>query len=499
MYYQYFGLDGPPFSITPDPKFVYFSERHQEALAHLLYGVGRGGGGGFVQLTGEAGTGKTTLCRLLLEEVPETVHPALILNPVLGPRELVATVCEELGIDYPRRATRKALLDLLNRRLLDIHAEGGRAVLVVDEAQNLSPQALEQIRLLTNLETESAKLLQIVLIGQPELRRILDQQGLRQIAQRITARYHLMPLAAHETAAYVWHRLAVAGAARNPFTPRGMAELHRRSGGIPRLINIIADRALLAAYTDNRERAGSRTVRQAAAEVMGRERRPGARAPAWGAAAILLLLTAGLVGVFRGDGDWFSPWGSNTALAELPDANGWAVAAKHWSAQWPDGSAPGCAVARDIGLACLRARGAWRDLEALAVPVVLALGEEAGERRWLAARRVEAGELEPLDGSPTLARKVVGTAWTEEYALLVRLPEFLPAELEPGEQGEADAWLRRQAASLDPEVDQEGDDYSDRLESWVAGFQTRNGLPATGTADAATLVLVAAHGDMDDS
>lgn len=498
MYYQYFGLDGPPFSITPDPKFVYFSERHQEALAHLLYGVGRGGGGGFVQLTGEVGTGKTTLCRLLLEEVPETVHPALILNPVLGPRELVATICEELGIDYPRRATRKALLDLLNRRLLDIHAAGGRAVLVVDEAQNLSPQALEQIRLLTNLETESAKLLQIVLIGQPELRRILDQQGLRQIAQRITARYHLMPLAAHETAAYVWHRLAVAGAARNPFTPRGMAEVHRRAGGIPRLINIIADRALLAAYTDNRERAGVRTVRRAAAEVMGRERRPGSRAPAWGAAAVLLVLAASLVGVYGVGGDRFFPWGSSTALAELPETNGWAAAAKHWNARWPDGSGAGCTVARDIGLACLRARGTWRDLEPLAVPVVLALGGEAGERSWLAARRVKAGELEPLGGPPALARELVEASWTGEYALLVRLPEFLPATLEPGDKGKAVAWLRRHAAAMDPEVDQGGDDYSDALGSWVAGFQTRNGLPATGTADAATLVLIAAHGGMDD-
>lgn len=496
MYYKYFGLDGPPFSITPDPKFVYFSERHQEALAHLLYGVGQGGGGGFVQLTGEVGTGKTTLCRLLLEEVPETVHPALILNPVLGPRELIATVCEELGIEYPRRATRKALLDLLNRRLLEIHAAGGRAVLVVDEAQNLSPQALEQIRLLTNLETESAKLLQIILIGQPELRRLLDQPSLRQIAQRVTARYHLEPLTAAETEAYVRHRLAVAGAARNPFTLRGIAALHRRAGGIPRLINIIADRALLAAYTQQRERAGSRLVRQAAAEIQGDQRR--GHGPAAKVAAVLLLaLSAGLAGTFWAGGTGFVPWKSGTALADLPASGDWEAAARHWGAEWPEQAEPGCAAARDVGLACLRATGTWQDLQALAVPALLVLGEATPERQWLGVRRVDARSMVPLEGARPLSRESVEPLWTGEYALLVRLPEFLPAALAPGDTGEGVAWLRQRAAAMDAGISGEGDGYDGNLEAWVTDFQARAGLPATGTADAATLVLVAARSAAD--
>lgn len=498
MYYKYFGLDGPPFSITPDPKFVYFSERHQEALAHLLYGVGQGGGGGFVQLTGEVGTGKTTLCRLLLEEVPETVHPALILNPVLGPRELIATVCEELGIDYPRRATRKALLDLLNRRLLDIHAAGGRAVLVVDEAQNLSPQALEQIRLLTNLETESAKLLQIILIGQPELRRLLDQPGLRQIAQRITARYHLEPLSAPETAAYVGHRLAVAGAARNPFARGALAELHRQSGGIPRLINIIADRALLAAFTQNRERAGPRTVRQAAAEVRGHGRR--SRGGRTAAAAVLALFAVLGAAYWLGRADMAQL--STDPIPEVrPATDGWQAAARYWDTSWPESAEPGCAAARDIGLACLRASGSWEDLEALAVPMLLALGGEAPGGRWLGARRVTGESLEPLEGAEPVSRDVVESRWTGEYALLVRLPDFLPASLAPGDNGRGVTWLRGRASAMGEDVPTNGDNdrYGPELEAWVAGFQARAGLPATGIADAATLVLVAARGGLDES
>lgn len=495
MYYRYFGLDGPPFSITPDPKFVYFSERHQEALAHLLYGIGRGGGGGFVQLTGEVGTGKTTLCRLLLEEVPEAVHPALILNPVLGPRELIATVCEELGITYPRRATRKALLDLLNHRLLDIHAEGGRAVLVVDEAQNLSPQALEQIRLLTNLETESAKLLQIILIGQPELRRVLDSPALRQIAQRVTARYHLEPLTEMETAEYVQHRLSVAGAARNPFTGRGMAALHREAGGIPRLINIIADRALLAAYTDQRERAGAREVRRAAAEVRGApERRK--RVRPWAAAALLACLAV-LVGSAWIGGVADLRWRPAGAAAALGQTGGWPAVARHWDAAWPDDGGTRCETARDLGLACLRARGRWEDLQPLAVPVLLDIGGPEPDGKWFAARAVRDDAVEPMQGGTPLRRSAVEDAWTGDYALLLRLPDFLPATLAPGETGRGVTWLREQAAQLEPGLSGESSAYGDDLESWVAGFQRRAGLPATGIADAATLVLVAAHAGGD--
>lgn len=245
MYLDYYGLDEAPFSITPDPTFIYLSGRHRDALAHLLYGVGKGGSGGFVQLTGEVGTGKTTLCRALLEQVPPETHIALVLNPLMGPVEMLAAICEELGIpvvgveDSP-----KGLVDRLNAFLLDAHDRQERVVLVIDEAQNLSPESLEQVRLLTNLETSKDKLLQIILLGQPELRELLRRRSLRQLAQRITARYHLTPLGPEDTARYVSHRLAVAGAGRDPFSRSGMKALFHRSQGVPRLINIIADRSL---------------------------------------------------------------------------------------------------------------------------------------------------------------------------------------------------------------------------------------------------------------
>ena len=206
MYLEHYGLTEPPFSITPDPRFVYLSERHRDALAHLLFGIGQGGGGGFVQLTGEVGTGKTTLCRLLLEQLPENVRVALVLNPRVSPVELLETICEELRIDVAgRQGSLKALVDALNHYLLDAYAQGLRVVLIIDEAQNLSVEALEQVRLLTNLETDTQKLLQIILLGQPELRELLARDDLRQLAQRITARYHLTPLDAKETGEYLRH------------------------------------------------------------------------------------------------------------------------------------------------------------------------------------------------------------------------------------------------------------------------------------------------------
>ena len=219
MYLEFYGLKEPPFSITPDPRYVFLSERHRDALAHLLYGIGKGGSGGFVQLTGEVGTGKTTLCRLLLEQLPENTRVALVLNSKLSPIELLETMCEELKLDIgERRGSLKGLVDSLNAYLLDAYAQGLRVVLIVDEAQNLSTEALEQVRLLTNLETPTQKLLQIILLGQPELREKLNQPELRQLAQRITARYHLTPLDRAETEAYVRHQYGGLPAARLPFS-----------------------------------------------------------------------------------------------------------------------------------------------------------------------------------------------------------------------------------------------------------------------------------------
>jgi general secretion pathway protein A len=287
MYTTYFGLTEAPFSMTPDPRYLYMSERHREALAHLLYGVGEGGG--FVQLTGEVGTGKTTLCRCLLEQLPPRVDVALILNPRVTDIELLATVCDELRIPYPAGTTsRKLLVDALYRHLLDAHGQGRRTVLIVDEGQDLATDVLEQIRLLTNLETPTQKLLQIILIGQPELIRLLDKEELRQLAQRVTARYHLLPFSEADTRAYIVHRLQIAGQKKEIFTDAAMRAVHEAARGIPRLINAICDRALLGGYTQDQRRVMAATVRRAASEVLGETlTAPPARRWQWVGAALL--------------------------------------------------------------------------------------------------------------------------------------------------------------------------------------------------------------------
>jgi len=266
VYTNYFGLKEPSFSITPDPQYLFLSEQHREALAHLLYGAGESGG--FVLLTGEVGTGKTTVCRAFLEQLPEAVDVALILNPAMTAAELLRAVCEEFRIQVPDAACSvKCLIDRLNECLLAKHAAGRRAVLMIDEAQNLRPKVLEQVRLLTNLETPKHKLLQIFLVGQPELRSLLQRKGLRQLNQRITARYHLRPFDAADTAEYIRHRLAVAGVERQLFTAAAVRLVHRISGGVPRLINILCDRCLLGACVTRSPVATRAIVLEAAREV----------------------------------------------------------------------------------------------------------------------------------------------------------------------------------------------------------------------------------------
>ena len=216
MYKEYFGLKEPPFSIAPDPNYLYMSDNHREALAHLLYGINSDNG--FVLLTGDVGTGKTTVCRCLLQQLPENSNIAFILNPKVTVDELLATICDELGIGYPKgNSSNKVFIDNINAYLIDANTKGRRTVVIVEEAQNLSPEVLEQIRLLTNLETNQRKLLQIIMLGQPELNLLLSRPELRQLKQRITARYHLGPLTKQELAAYVLHRLSVAGVDRKLF------------------------------------------------------------------------------------------------------------------------------------------------------------------------------------------------------------------------------------------------------------------------------------------
>ncbi|WP_309639990.1 AAA family ATPase [Methylibium sp.] len=270
MYQQFFGLKQAPFSIAPDPRYLFMSERHREALAHLLYGVG--GGGGFVLLTGEIGAGKTTVCRCFLEQIPRRCNVAYIFNPKLTVAELLKSVCDEFHIPYEHRGpgvpTVKDHLDPLNKFLLDTHAVGQNNVLIIDEAQSLSADVLEQLRLLTNLETNERKLLQIVLIGQPELRTMLARPELEQLAQRVIARFHLEALSQAETVQYIRHRLAVAGmTGGHPFDRPAMRRVHHWTRGVPRRINLLCDRALLGAYATGKGDVGVEIVDKAAREV----------------------------------------------------------------------------------------------------------------------------------------------------------------------------------------------------------------------------------------
>jgi general secretion pathway protein A len=337
MYLSLFGLKHEPFSIAPDPRYLFMSERHREALAHLLYGVR--GGGGFVLLTGEIGAGKTTVCRCFLEQIPKRVNVAYIFNPKLTVEELLRTICEEFHVSAPARgpgaASVKDYVDALNEFLLKTHAVGQNNVLVIDEAQNLSADVLEQLRLLTNLETSERKLLQIILIGQPELRDMLARPELEQLAQRVTARFHLGALTLKETVQYIRHRLAVAGMNRpTPFEREALQRIFEISRGVPRRINLLCDRALLGAYAQGQPRADRAIVDKAALEVFGRDERAAQRRPAQRRVAVFALgALAGAVllgaALFAGENLWrrqvataAAPVPSAPAASALPAAAG---------------------------------------------------------------------------------------------------------------------------------------------------------------------------------
>jgi general secretion pathway protein A len=310
MYCSFYGIREKPFSITPDPKFLYLGKTHKEAFAHLLYGIRERGG--FIVVTGEIGAGKTTLCRGLLTHLDEHTLVAFIFNPTLSALELLKSINEDFGIPS-RGVTKKELIDELNQFLLEKRTEGKNTVLIIDEAQNLDGEVLEQIRLLSNLETDTEKLLQIILIGQPEFRHILEQPRLLQLNQRVTVRYHLRALSADETAEYIRHRLSVIDAEdKILFSPEAMKKIWRATKGVPRLINVLCDRALLAGYSTRRKHIDGRMIEQAKKEVLG--------GPAWGGsfrfvrrirrgllpasllAALLVLLTVGLRTTLRESG-----------------------------------------------------------------------------------------------------------------------------------------------------------------------------------------------------
>ena len=310
MYTSFFGLQETPFSIAPNPRYLYMSKQHRDAFAHLLYGVQ--GNGGFVLLTGEVGAGKTTLCRCLLDQLPEDTDVAFIFNPAVTCLELCAAICEELSIPLPDHGEQnlKVMQTRIYRHLLRTHSRGRNTLLIVDEAQNLPISVLEQLRLLTNLETNEHKLLQIILLGQPELREMISKPELRQLAQRITARFHLGPLRLHEVQPYIQHRLAIAGVERPLFDQRMCQKIFQRSKGIPRLINVICDRTLLGAYALEQETITAPVLNQAIDEVMGKPLRPNLKPLAYLAAAASVATVASVMhfAVIPGGLTQTQPW-----------------------------------------------------------------------------------------------------------------------------------------------------------------------------------------------
>jgi general secretion pathway protein A len=516
MYASFFGLNEKPFSITPDPRYLFLSERHAEALAHLVYGINEAGG--FIQLTGEVGTGKTTVVRSLLAQAPKNAEIALILNPRMTPAEFLLAICEELGISVERRSegSLKDLVDLLSFHLLKAHAEGKRIVLVVDEAQNLSVEVLEQVRLLTNLETETQKLLQIILIGQPELRELLDRTELRQLAQRITGRYHLDPLSGDEAAAYVRHRLRVAGATREVFSNGALREIRRLSGGVPRLINIISDRALLGAFTEDRHLASASVVRRAAGEVFGRSVQPRWLPWAAGSAVGAIAVVSAVLILPRLLARPVAPPQAAAAPAQPPAPpkpapapdldqllaqydretdpdNAFNKLFALWSLRYVAGQVDPCTQALQSGLECLTQRGSLAQLRLFNRPAVLnVIGSDGRAHQLVLAgldeehAQVDLGGAQREIGIGDLAR-----SWFGDYVLLWKPAAGGSLPLALGTRNARVKWLRdslRRVNGLPAE--ESGNEFDQSLVTLVEDFQRKNRLAVDGIAGVQTQVAL---------
>lgn len=527
MYQQYFHFSELPFSIAPDPHFMYMSARHQEGLAHLLYGINVGGG--FVALTGEVGTGKTTLCRCLLQQLPVNVDIALILNPKLNAVELLATLCDELSIVYDRKQqSLKTFIDRINQYLLTAYANGRRTVLLIDEAQNLSMEVLEQIRLLTNLETSKAKLLQIILVGQPELKQLLNRQDLRQLNQRITARYHLLPLSLEETRAYIHHRLAVCNGNHGLFNDRAIRKIYQKSSGIPRLINILCDRALLGAYATNSRVISPNIITQAARETLGlsnsRRRLNTAMAlmllggfatgiyfliqhPPAGHQAKLILsgqfpeadakpletspqpLPAPEVAAPKAEavktlGDWLDDPARtlNTAMLQ---------ALKTWKKALPADNRADCNYMKTVGLRCLFDKTNWKDMLELDRPAILEFSSANEEKRYALLTGIQGGQpVIRFNDDLTFPLADVLDLWDGYYLILWQPPRPDMTEIIPRQTSADVLWLRQQLSAITGTGINVNEPlfFDETLKKQVINFQHRHHLTADGIAGARTLI-----------
>ena len=532
MYKDYFRLTDSPFSIAPDPRFLYMSARHREAIAHLLFGVG--GDGGLVLLTGEIGAGKTTLCRRLIEQIHSACDVAVILNAKLSVEDLLETICNEFGIKPPNGWVRiKALVDAINIHLLKVNAAGRRAVLIIDEAQNLHPAVLEQLRLLTNLETNTRKLLQIVLIGQPELNDMLARPEMRQVAQRIVARYHLSHLTRNEVAAYVNHRLRVAGTQAPLFPAELSGQLYRATHGVPRLINLVCDRALLGTYVRGKLQVTPQTLRQAAKEVFGAApaasswlhfgRRPAllgtlgaaatvaaialAHGPSAPPAAGITAVTPNLAAAPQNDESL-----PNVATA-APTAEPEQFASLHWPADVAarndserlglrdlfalygldyDAQVGGdaCQNAAAAGMRCFRSRGGLADLRRFNQPALLSMADD-GKLPYhavLVALDDQAATFSVAGSTQRVRLADLALAWSGNFTLLWQQPAGFAGPLSLGSHGPAVGRLRQDLARVQGENADGPIWFDDQLRRQVKKFQLTEGITPDGVAGVLTMI-----------
>jgi general secretion pathway protein A len=538
MYNQFFKLTHSPFSIAPDPRFLFMSERHREALAHLLYGVS--GGGGFVLLTGEIGAGKTTVCRCFLEQIPKDCNVGYIFNPKLSVEELLKSICEEFHITVPDHGVPtsiKTSVDALNAFLLQAHANGRHNVLIIDEAQGLSPAVLEQLRLLTNLETNERKLLQIILIGQPELRTLLEQPELRQLAQRVIARYHLDSLSAGETANYVAHRLAVAGiSGATPLPGSLMKSIHQLTQGVPRRINLLCDRALLGAYAEGKTSVNSNILQKAAREVFGDL--PPASASAWrlpllaavGGGAVVaaaLALTSGFAGpqktapavpprpvaqstaatssstsasvpvkkIAPKPLPVFQP-SDNIAPAEADADHAYRDLAGLWGQTLADGDA--CALLQQANLRCYQSNKGFAEIRQLNRPAILFLHDASGHAYAALLTALNDTHATLRIGATSYGASVLSLMpyFHGEFATLWRAPPDYRERIHSGDQGPDIDWLAAQLAKLNgTKTPEAAARYDAAMMQQVRTFQLAQGLTGDGVAGPKTIMQLVRAGD----